>query len=86
MLSYKDIDMELTLEFPKTLRHKGKQYKLYDREAFNNDSKKILETIAIGKKNGFESIIVSVSAPAPLDERISYFSGPCFLIYYRKKE
>jgi len=86
MMGTKDMDVRIDLELPKVIRHKGKQYKLYDREAFGDDKKKIQETVAIGKKNGFDSIVVEVSAPRPLEGRLSYFHNPCFLIYYRKSE
>jgi hypothetical protein len=74
--------VKVEMKLPKTVKYKGKTYKLYDRTVYEDDQEKILQDIKTGKKNGFESIIAWVFPDAPYQDG---FRDPKYLIYYRKK-
>jgi len=75
--------VKVYMKLPKTVKYKGKTYKLYDRELFRekDGKEKIKETIQAGSRNGYESIVAWVFPDSPYGDG---FSDPHYLVYYRK--
>jgi len=77
-----DSQVKVEMKIPKTVKYKGKIYKLYDRTVYDDARAEIVRDIKIGEKNGFESIIAWVFPDAPYEDG---YRDPKYLIYYRKK-